>query len=60
MNSVDRDYLERRHRECLARAEGADDPHIAEVHRRFAAEYERKLAAQSHLPPHRGGLADLR
>lgn len=50
----DQDYLERRRRECLARAESVTDPAIAEVHRKFAAEYARKLApdgaARDHIP----------
>lgn len=42
---VDREYLQRRHRESLARAEAADDPGIARVHLQFAEQYARKLGA---------------
>lgn len=50
MSRTDQEYWERRALECLAHAERAADPSIAEVHRQFAAEYERKLAAMASLP----------
>jgi hypothetical protein len=50
MSSFAPDYLERRRQECLASAERATNPAIAEVHRKFAAEYGRKLAADKLDP----------
>lgn len=43
MNNLEREYLERRRQQCLARAASTSDPSIARLHRQFATEYERKL-----------------
>lgn len=40
---VDREYLQRRRRESLARSEAAADPGIARIHREFAEQYARRL-----------------
>lgn len=42
---VDRAYLQRRRRESLARAEAAEDPGVARIHREFAEHYARRLDA---------------
>lgn len=38
-----RDYLARRHRESVERADAASDPAIGRVHRKFAQLYAAKL-----------------
>ncbi len=43
MDTVDRDYLERRHRESRERAEAASDPAVARIHQQFAEQYAKKL-----------------
>lgn len=47
MSTTDRDYLERRYRESMTRAETAADPGIARVHREFAARYAKALDTES-------------
>lgn len=44
-------YLERRHRESLARAEAATDPMIGGIHREFAARYAARLDDGARLKP---------
>jgi hypothetical protein len=39
----DREYLERRYQDSLARAAAATDSSIAKIHREFASQYERRL-----------------
>jgi hypothetical protein len=41
-DDIDRAYYSRRAREARERAESAAQPSIANLHRRFAEEYERK------------------
>lgn len=43
MSNLDREYLQRRREESLARAEQAADPAIAHIHRRFAETYASRL-----------------
>lgn len=47
---VDREYLQRRKRESLARADAAKDPGIARIHREFAHQYDRKLEETETSP----------
>lgn len=49
--SLEQIYLERRHRESLARAEAATDPMIGNIHREFAARYAAKLEDGPRLNP---------
>ncbi|WP_169833077.1 hypothetical protein [Sphingomonas panacis] len=46
-DEIDRRYFERRAQESRERAQTAQASSIAEVHRNFAEEYERKAAALS-------------
>ena len=46
MSGLDREYLERRYRESLERAEVASDPGIAQVHREFAEQYAKALESE--------------
>ncbi len=48
MSDHDREYLQRRRRECLAQAESAKDPAVANIHRQFAKQYERALSSERH------------
>ena len=52
MSNLDREYWERRRQECLARAESVSDPALAQLHREFAAGYERKLAGDQSRTLH--------
>ena len=47
MSNLDREYLQRRREESLARAEQAADPSIAHVHRKFAETYARRLEGET-------------
>jgi len=49
-SSVDHEYLERRHRESLERAEQSADPSVARVHRGFAEVYSRALKVERGSP----------
>jgi len=44
MSSDDREYLQRRRRECMERAENAENPALTHLYRRFAAHYSSALA----------------
>lgn len=50
MSPIDREYLERRRQESLARAEAAADPAITGVHRQFASHYARQLETAPVIP----------
>ena len=41
---MDREYLERRYRQCLESAEKAFYPNVANIHRELAARYAQRLA----------------
>jgi hypothetical protein len=41
---IDQKYFDRRARHARARAETAQEPSIARIHRTFAEEYERKAS----------------
>ena len=43
MTKDDREYFERRRRECIARAASAQDPQLVAIYRAFAVQYTRAL-----------------